>query len=213
MRAIQDEAVRSCHEAKDELVFFCEHPPTLALGPRTRDSDIFLTPAELREKGISVLRAERGGGPSYHGPGQLMLYPVVSLPRHRMGVRRFVTKGLEAVVNVLLELGLDCFASDSPAGVWMQPKSEEHQSIAPKECCQNEKLLSVGLRIQHGVTNHGFCLNVDCELTAFTFFSSCGQRETRMTSIAEESGRESCDWAVLLDDLSRNIEEMWGLRS
>lgn len=175
-RAVQDFAVaqRVAGHISD-AVFFCEHPAVITLGKRLRLDEVTSQAREWRQKGIGVEQTDRGGAMTYHGPGQLLIYPVVSLPFHRMGVRVFVHTVLEALIAELALPNLSI--GDTAPGIWYCANGEKR------------KIASVGLRISHGVTNHGFSVNLSGDLDAFSEIPVCGVANAKVTSFEELTGR------------------------
>lgn len=172
-RAVQDEYVRR-RVAGDcpDTFLFCEHPPTITLGRRTKPKDIQADDARFRE--IEIVEVDRGGGPTYHGPGQLVLYPVLSLREHGFGVRRVIDELLGSVAHLLNGFGLSSSEIGfTPPGIWW------HGATQPA------KIASIGLRIISGVTNHGVALNVKNNLVPFSWFSPCGMENCQVTSLAK----------------------------
>lgn len=192
MRRIQEGLVqaRIAGECSD-IILFCEHPPTLSLGRRTRDEDLKLSLDSWRSMGTDVVLADRGGGATFHGPGQLMIYPVVSLASRRMGVRRFVESGLSAIVEGLSWFDIESVSATDPAGVWVLDRSAGRRNTCLGEDLAKEgrKIASVGLRMKRGVTNHGFSVNVACSLRPFSYFIPCGLADAQVTSVAKEIGQ------------------------
>lgn len=170
----------------DDVVLFCEHPPTLSLGKRTLPEHVLSVRQSHPE--IAIAQADRGGCATYHGPGQLIIYPVISLRERRLGVRGFVDTGLRSIESVLLALGLAASRKMDPAGVWVGGR----------------KIASVGLRITEGITNHGFSLNVNCDLQPFSAFVPCGLTNVEMTSIVRELGGD-----VSVSELFSLITKIW----
>jgi len=159
--------VKECREglAGDRL-FLLGHPPVITYGPRTSAADL---PAEL---GIRTVEVDRGGFATYHGPGQLVGYLVANIGRRGpVDVVRWMEHG---IVDALGRLGFPALRRDTPpgsaslVGVW----TPEHHKIA-----------SIGMRIRHGVTSHGFALNIDPDMTAFDRFTVCGLQDVTMTSL------------------------------
>lgn len=171
VRRLQEDLVAArIEETIKDTVLYCEHPPTLSLGLRTQPEDVSLPSPYWRDHNIEIVRADRGGGPTYHGPGQLLIYPVVSL-RGR-GVKRFVLFMLSEIAEVLKTFGIHAELSCDEVGLW----------IIEKDVAM--KLGAVGLRIVRGVTNHGFSLNVRGDLTPFSAFHPCGISGLQVTSLA-----------------------------
>ena len=167
-----------------DLLLLCEHPPTLTLGKRAAESDLGFSRSHWQQQGVEVIDVDRGGSVTYHGPGQLLLYPVLSLPERGLGVRTFVLQGLKFLAEVLAEFGVEGTPLEEPAGVWL-PGSD---STNP-----GRKIAAVGLRIQRGVSNHGFSLNVSCDLRPYSQFVPCGLLEAGVTSLLRESPKSGAD--------------------
>lgn len=174
-RELQESLVRERISGSiEDTLLVLQHPPTLTLGRRMRAGAAELCPEVWRERGVEVVHASRGGEATYHGPGQLVVYPVVSLVDRRLGVRRFVEAGLRAIGDVAESFGVSSEVKMDPAGLWTVPGGK--------------KLASVGLRIERGVTDHGFSFNICCDLSHFLQFPVCGQSGTVVTSLQEERG-------------------------
>lgn len=175
-RAVQDYAVTQRVAGNiPDTVFFCEHPAVITLGKRLRLDEVTSQIHEWRRRGIGVEQTDRGGAMTYHGPGQLLLYPVLSLPFHRIGVRIFVRTVLEALATELALPNLSI--GDEAPGIWYCANGEK------------KKIASVGLRITHGVTNHGFSVNLFGDLGAFSEIPVCGVANAKVTSFEEITGQ------------------------
>jgi lipoyl(octanoyl) transferase len=157
-----------------ERIIFCEHPATITYGRHTPTDVVELIHRNFSPARIEILPVSRGGQATWHGLGQMVIYPVVSLRRNRMGVRKFVRNYLDIIRLTLLELGVSALLSLAPAGLWVNDR----------------KICSVGLEIRQGITNHGFSLNLSCDMNAFQRFPACGIEPGRATSIFEEIGRK-----------------------
>ena len=166
-----------------DTVIFCEHPPTITLGKRTRAADISLPKVELERCGFSVYEVERGGSVTVHNPGQLVIYPVIDLRDRGLGVRRFVELGLEAIVESLVQFGVNAVSNLGVVGVWCVARDSQ----APAGKVAPRKIAQVGLKIVSGVTNHGFSVNINNELEGFGLVRPCGLEGVLVTSISEET--------------------------
>lgn len=171
-RAVQEARVESrvAGECPDSLLIL-EHSPTLSLGQRVHGSLDTFELERWQQSGVDIALSDRGGEITYHGPGQIILYPVILLRNRKFGIREFVSRGLEAIAESLRVLGIPAEARLCPAGVWM----EDHR-----------KLASVGLRVVHGVTSHGFAINMNIDLEPFSRFVACGAPDARATSVCHE---------------------------
>ena len=162
-RALVEE--RTQGKGPDSLLLL-EHPPTYTLGRRGRESDLLLPRRELERQGAAVYDVDRGGEVTYHGPGQLVGYPIVDL-RGWGGPLRYV-RALEAVlVKTLSDFGVQAGRIEGLTGVWAEEK----------------KIAAIGVRISRGVTSHGFALNVSTDLSWFRHIIPCGIHGSEVTSL------------------------------
>ena len=172
-----DLAAARSQGAVPDTVVLCEHPPTLSLG-RASDAESELTEGDeaYRELGWEVLRADRGGRSTWHGPGQLVCYPILDLRDHGKDLRRYAHDLERVVIDTLTAFGIPAAAGQDRehVGVWVEDR----------------KIASLGIRASNWVVHHGFALNVDCDLGAFARFRACGLDATPFTSIAQELGRD-----------------------
>lgn len=169
-RRLQSELRSACSSGK-ETVLFCEHPKTITAGKRSHGVDIQSLAASI---GAESAYVDRGGHLTYHGPGQLLVYPVIALRRRRMGVREFVSRGLEAAALTFCEYGLEAKWRLDPAGVWISNGESD------------KKLAAVGLSIKNGISDHGFSLNLAPSLAPYSVVNCCGLAGECYTSIAQE---------------------------
>jgi len=158
--------------APDTLVVV-EHPPTITLGRHAPESDVLLDADTLAARGIEVVRSDRGGRATYHGPGQLVLYPIVDIARLGLGARAWVELLEDALLSTLAEFEIDGARVEGRPGIW----------------ASGAKVASLGLRILGGVSHHGVSLNVDLDVSAFDCIVPCGAAGERMTSLAMLTGR------------------------
>lgn len=194
-REVQAELVeRRIRGEIEDTIIFCEHPPTLSLGRRVHSGSPEYAVCDWEARGVEVVRADRGGEATYHGPGQLLLYPVISLRARGFGVRRFVETGLGVISGAVSEVcGLDAEAVLNPAGVWVG---------AAQRGYPGRKIGSVGLRIVSGVSSHGFSLNVLGGAEMSTYFSPCGLAGVEVSSIKQELKSTHIPLAKLLFEIS-----------
>jgi lipoyl(octanoyl) transferase len=161
-----------------DRLLLLEHPAVLTLGRNADDSHILATPAELAVRGIEVIRVERGGEVTYHGPGQLVAYPILALSRRGLLVRPLVRALEAAMVETCGSFGVVAARREGHPGCWCDPNGE-----APR------KIGALGIRIERGVSYHGIALNVAPELADFDLIDACGMPGVESTSIARELGR------------------------
>jgi lipoate-protein ligase B len=163
MRALR--AARRHGRIPDTLVLV-EHPPVITVGVQGREGDVL-------PEGIPVFDVERGGKSTYHGPGQLVGYPIVDLTPRGRDVRRYVRDVEEVVIRALAEVSLPAGRVEGQRGVWVEGR---------------RKIASVGIAVEEWVTFHGFALNVDTDLSVFRSFRPCGLSGEVMTSVSRERG-------------------------
>lgn len=167
-------AARLAGEVPDAL-FLLEHEPVLTLGRRADHRNIVATEALLAARGVEVVETGRGGDVTYHGPGQIVAYPVLDLKPDRCDVRRYVADLEEVMIGVSASYGIAAGRMPGLIGTWVDGA---------------RKIGAIGVRISHWVTSHGFALNVATDLSAFDLIVPCGIKDKAVTSIAREAGRE-----------------------
>ena len=163
-----------------DTVLLLEHPPVITLGVRTRgkETNIVASKATLEAEGVSVFETGRGGDITYHGPGQLVGYPIFDLRPDRCDVHAYVRDLEEVLILALAEFGIEGRRVKGLTGVWAGPVGRE------------EKIAAIGVRISRWITSHGFALNVDTNLRHFQLIVPCGIADRGVTSIARVLGRE-----------------------
>ena len=144
-----------------------EHPPTYTLGRRGGDSDLLLPVQDLKLHGATVINVDRGGQATFHGPGQLVAYPILNLKEWGRGPLRYVRTLESILIGVLQEFGAQAMRIDKLTGVWVGDK----------------KIAAIGLKVSRGVTTHGFALNVSTDLAWFRHIVPCGVPDKDVTSI------------------------------
>lgn len=148
-------------ERTPDEIWFCEHPPVFTLGLNAAREHL-LAPGD-----IPVVQIDRGGQVTFHGPGQLMIYPLIDIRRANIGVRRLVTALEQSVVDLAAEYDIAAAARADAPGVYVEDR----------------KLASVGLRIRRGSSFHGMALNVEIDLEPFSRINPCGYKELEMTDL------------------------------
>jgi lipoyl(octanoyl) transferase len=176
--AIQKQLVaeRAANLVPDQLLLL-EHPAVLTLGRNSDPAHILASPDELERRGIEVVQIERGGEVTYHGPGQLVAYPIVALTRRGILIRPFVRALEQALEVTCREQGVTAGRRDGHPGCWC-----DGDGATPR------KIGALGLRVERGVTYHGIALNVTVDLADFDLIDPCGMPGVVSTSIAAERG-------------------------
>jgi lipoyl(octanoyl) transferase len=176
-----------------DTVMLLEHPPVVTLGRRTDEGELHVP--EGAE--VEVVETDRGGKSTYHGPGQLVCYPILDLQRHGTDVKKYVRDLEEALIRTVAPLGLEATRLDGLTGIWLERPPR--------------KLASIGVHISRWITTHGYALNVDLDPAPFTdWITACGLEDAAFTTIARELGR-----SVTVDEvrpLARDaLGEVFGL--
>ncbi len=154
----------------EDRILSVEHPPVFTLGKRGGEENLRVSKSFLISRGINLTKTDRGGNITYHGPGQAVVYPIVDLETAGLGVRDFVFALEEIMIQTALDFGVQAGRNVLNRGVWVG----------------EAKLGSVGIAVKRGVSYHGLALNLDTDLTPFTFIHPCGLSHVSMTSLKQE---------------------------
>ena len=187
------------HSSNDDHLLLLEHPHVFTGGPNTDLSHLLVEPSKF---GATYEQTDRGGDITYHGPGQLTGYPILSLPGRRGGgiaeTKTYIHQLEQVLIDALSELGLDnCGRLERHPGVWVHPVNERPRKIA-----------AVGVRLSRGRTMHGFALNVATDLSWFDYIIPCGIEDYRVTSLENEGINASMERVV--QEVSKKAIENWG---
>ncbi|MEM9553159.1 MAG: lipoyl(octanoyl) transferase LipB [Acidobacteriota bacterium] len=190
------EAIRRALRAGDgpERLLLLEHEPVFTVGRNADASDVLADPQWLRDHGVAVHESNRGGQVTYHGPGQLVGYPIVDLDPDRRDVRRYVRDLQDVLIELLDELGVAARRREGPdhIGVWVDDR----------------KIASIGVHLSRWITIHGFALNVTTDLATFGGIVACGLPDVTMTSVELETRAVSPP----LPDLAGRLAELLATR-
>ena len=172
-----------------DLLLLLEHPHVYTLGRRGQQSHILASDEALTQLGVETHFTDRGGETTYHGPGQLVGYPIVNLRRWGGGVRKYVETLEQVLIGTLSEFGITAHSEGKPTGVWVG----------------DAKIAAIGVRVSRSVTMHGFALNVCPDLSFFDHIVPCGMPGARVTSMAQELGQE-----IAVSDVIPAISQAFG---
>ena len=182
-------------------LLFCEHPHVYTLGKSGSENNLLVGEKQLRESGASFYRIDRGGDITYHGPGQIVGYPIIDLETLRLGVKKYIFLLEEAVILTLKEFNISASRLEGATGVWL-----DHDQPGG-----SRKICAIGVRVSRAVTMHGFAFNVNTNLDYFKSINPCGFVDKGVTSLAKELGQP-----VPLDDvkeiLKQKISSVFGTR-
>jgi lipoate-protein ligase B len=170
--ALQERLLKREVPTDGDLLLLLEHPPTITLGRGADKQHLLTSPDQLEAVGIDLFRVARGGDITYHGPGQLVGYPLVDLTRRDKDLHRFLRDLEELLIRVLGQWGIDAARNSDKTGVWVGDR----------------KIASIGIGVRRWITWHGFALNLDIDLDGFNHIVPCGLQGVQMTSMAELLG-------------------------
>ncbi len=159
--ALQERSARSVAAGGDDELLYVEHPAVITLGRGTTADQLLASRRQLASAGISVVETDRGGGATFHGRGQIVGYPIIGLWRRGIGVRSYLRALEAALIAALRSVGVSAFVRPGLTGVWTV----------------SGKLAAIGIAVRRGITRHGFALNVETDLEAFTNIVPCGLHE------------------------------------
>ncbi len=182
-------------DAVDDHLLLVEHPPVITKGSSARDEHILAGPRERRRLGLEIFEAGRGGDVTYHGPGQLVGYPVLRLREGERDAHRYLRRLEEVLLGVLGDWGIEGRRDERYTGVWVG----------------EEKIAAIGVRLSRWITSHGFALNVDCDLSHFATIVPCGISSRGVTSMQRRLG-EAPDGEELRRSVRVHFARVFGRR-
>jgi len=172
----------------DGVILLCEHFPVYTFGKSANKNNLLINEAFQKQIGAEVFETERGGDITFHGPGQLVGYPILNLRSNRVGVKSYVETLESALILGLKDFNIEAYQIPGLTGIWVG-----------KECEVQRKIGAIGIRVKNGVSMHGFALNVSTDLTYFNHIVPCGITDKSVTSIEQEVG------TTLLKDYSQRF--------
>lgn len=162
---------RLLEKDRPDIFLATEHPPVFTLGKRGGRESLTVGEEFIKNRGVDIVQTERGGDITYHGPGQIVMYPIIDLRAARLSVKTYVDMLEEVMIASAAACGVSAGRDDRNRGIWVG----------------NNKIGSIGIRIRHGVTFHGLALNVTLDFEHFSWIQPCGLAGVGVTSIARES--------------------------
>jgi lipoyl(octanoyl) transferase len=192
-REVARERIRG--DIAEDVLLLVEHPPVVTLGRSAKERHLLTSPELLAARGVELFEVERGGDVTFHGPGQLVGYPIVDLKRHKRDLHWYLRQVEEALIRAIGELGIAGDRNPGFTGVWTQGR----------------KIASIGVHARDWVTWHGFALNVTTDLSYFDLMVPCGIQAVTMTSTAREAPNGGDDMAAVEAAVVRAFGEVFAL--
>ncbi|GAB3246586.1 lipoyl(octanoyl) transferase LipB [Larkinella harenae] len=175
-------------------VLFCQHPHVYTLGKSGKEGHLLANDAFLQSIGATYYKINRGGDITYHGPGQLVGYPILDLDNFFTDIHRYMRLLEEAIIQTLADYGLSAGRIDGLTGVWLGHEPDKKPANGPRKIC------AMGVKASRWVTMHGFALNVNTDLQYFSHIVPCGISDKAVTSMQAELGRE-----VPLEEVAKRV--------
>ncbi len=182
----------------DNYLLFCQHPHVYTLGKSGSETNLLIDKAELLEKQATFYKINRGGDITYHGPGQLVGYPILDLDNFFTDIHRYMRLLEEAIIKTCSDYGIVAGRIEGLTGVWL----DHEQRVRPRKIC------AMGVKASRWVTMHGFALNVNTDLSYFSHIVPCGIDDKAVTSMQLELGRE-LDFKEVADKLKTHLAELF----
>jgi len=196
-RQLQEERIAG---KREDTLLLLEHLPVYTLGRSTKSSHWTCGEDALLRTGANLQSVNRGGSITYHGPGQVVGYPILTLSRYCSGPKHYVRMLEEVIIQTLLRWNIDGYRIEKKPGVWVRANHAD------------AKIAAIGVRIDHGVTLHGFSLNVDIDLRPFSLIVPCGLAQSSITSMAEIRQARLSPLSVaqhVADEFARTFQLRW----
>jgi len=190
-----DTKISKGHYEGDDYLLLVEHPPVFTIGKSGRLEHLLGSESLLQEKGIELFRNNRGGDITYHGPGQLVVYPVLDLEHYFTDIRKYMRSLEEVVIRILKEYDIAGQRSEGETGVWL----DVHLPQKVRKIC------AMGVRTSRWVTMHGLALNVNTDLSYFDWIVPCGISDKGVTSMRKETGKE-----IAMEDIEAAVIRHFG---
>ncbi len=180
-------------------LFFCEHPHVYTLGKSGKEQNLLIDNIQLRAKNAKFYKTNRGGDITYHGPGQIVGYPILDLEDFGLGIRTYIEKLEESIIKNIARYGLKGERLKGATGVWLDV------GIAGK----TRKIAAIGVRASRYISMHGFAFNVNTNLDYFSYINPCGFVDKGVTSLEKELGRK-LDMEIVKKELLEDMTEVFG---
>lgn len=185
---------------KQQFLLFCEHEPVYTMGKSGNRQNLLIAEHVCKSKNIDYYPIDRGGDITFHGPGQLVAYPIIDMEEFKVGVKLYVNKLEDVVIRTLQSFGIAAEKDEKAMGVWIDA---QHPAKARKIC-------AIGVRTSRFVTMHGLALNVNTNLDYFNYINPCGFTDRGVTSMQKELGRE-IDFQKVLEQMKLAFIDVFGM--
>lgn len=192
-KSLFDQALLAKKEGQHvvDTVVFCQHSPVITFGKSADRGNLLIGKERLTQLGFQLYEVDRGGDVTYHGPGQLVCYPVIDLEHFGIGIKQYIFTLEQVVIDMLAEEGIEAYRMEGATGVWLTSGRD----------LRERKICAIGVRSSRYITMHGFALNINTDLNHFSVINPCGFTDKGVTSLAVELGKE-----IAFDHIKNKIE-------
>ena len=195
------EEAADCELQTANWLLFVEHPPVYTLGKSGNENNLLIDEQQREEKGVQYFKINRGGDITFHGPGQIVGYPILDLEKFYTDIGKYLRSIEETIILTLADYGIEAGRSPGETGVWIDA------NIKGKE----RKICAIGVRTSRWITMHGFALNVNTDLSFFNNIIPCGIQDKQVTSIEQELGRK-IDFEEAKERVKKNFEKIFEVK-
>jgi lipoyl(octanoyl) transferase len=182
------------------MLIFVEHPHVYTLGKSGSENNLLLDYIQLRAKDAKFYRIDRGGDITYHGPGQIVCYPIFDLELIKIGLKEYIYRLEETIIRTVGEFGLTASRLNKGTGVWLDPQIDG----------KARKICAIGVKVSRYITMHGFAFNVNTDLTYFNNINPCGFTDKGVTSLEKELGSRQ-DYSSVKSIVKKNFRKIFDL--
>lgn len=182
-------------------LLFCEHPHVYTLGKSGSEHNLLLNKEALEQKGVQFFKIDRGGDITYHGPGQIVGYPIINLEAFSLGVKQYIFKMEEAIMQTLASYGIEGSRLDGATGVWLDPGNPQRA----------RKICAIGVKASRYVSMHGFAFNVNTDLEFYNSINPCGFVDKGVTSMQKELGKKM-EFEEVKDNLLQSFQRIFNFQ-
>lgn len=187
-------------EKAEGYLLFCEHPHVYTLGKSGEQNNLLISDEFLKSINATYYRIDRGGDITYHGPGQIVGYPIIDLERFGLGLKKYIESLEEAIIRVVEEYGIEAGRLKGATGVWLDAQNP----------AKARKICAIGVRASRFVTMHGFAFNVNTKLDYFNHINPCGFVDKGVTSLQKELGRKM-DYHEVQKKTQKHLAEVFAM--
>ena len=190
--------MKSQNKEIPNYLLFCEHPNVYTIGKSGSENNLLLNNFELQKKGVSFFKINRGGDITYHGPGQIVGYPIINLEAFSLGVKQYIFQLEEVIILTLKNYNINAERLEGATGVWI----DTHNKLKARKIC------AIGVKASRWITMHGFAFNVNTDLSYYNYINPCGFTDKGVTSMEKELGKK-VDFAEVKSLVKENFFKLF----